>query len=548
MHLPLRRVSRYLGLGGPRIIEAPLAASRLSDLAEEIHARPPANTAIVLQAATDVMNSKFEYLNEQRTIPKPEWGTRYGSPLWSFQLQYFRFIEDLAWAYHWTGDTAFKKRLETLVESWVAAEKPVRSDAWAPYAVAQRLIHWSRAYLLVFKSISPGFAREWGNSIAQQTEYLHRHIEWELLGNHVIKNLTGIVHGSSLFNGKRFHRIRAQAFDHLWQQADEQVLNDGMHFERSPTYHADVLIDLLYAERLVTVLKHPISLALPQRINAMRDALAHFVRADGTLHLFNDAANDARLDARMLLPPAHSNENAVWALQDSGYFGCSTERCQFIIDCGEPGPAYQPGHGHCDLLSFELDVDGRPLIIDSGTSGYDADPLREYTRSTRAHNTVQVGEIEQQEFWGTFRIARRARVNTATIRQVDEAVVFEGSYSAYATRRIVHHRRVLVSDHTITVNDRIHGPAARVVRSFLHFHPRVRVTPKQDRIQLAFDASTATIKTTNIASIKVRTGETEPPQGWYAPEFGVRIPSATLEMIAADATQPFGYTIDLTIS
>src|SRR5690606_2555175 len=70
-------------------------------------------------------------------------------------------------------------------------------------------------------------------------------------------------------------------------------------------------------------------------------------------------------------------------------------------------------HAHCDLLSFELDLAGLPFAVDAGVSGYADAPLREFVRSTRAHNTVVIGGREQSEIWGVYRVARMAEVMRA---------------------------------------------------------------------------------------------------------------------------------------
>jgi hypothetical protein len=54
------------------------------------------------------------------------------------------------------------------------------------------------------------------------------------------------------------------------------------------------------------------------------------------------------------------------------------------------------GHSHNDQLSFELHVDGLPLIVDPGTATYTRDPeLRNALRSTRAHNVPEIDGQEQ---------------------------------------------------------------------------------------------------------------------------------------------------------
>ena len=55
-----------------------------------------------------------------------------------------------------------------------------------------------------------------------------------------------------------------------------------------------------------------------------------------------------------------------------------------------------PTHGHNDLLSLVLEVRERSLLIDPGTGAYALDrALRHRLRSTAAHSTLRVGDLEQ---------------------------------------------------------------------------------------------------------------------------------------------------------
>jgi hypothetical protein len=66
------------------------------------------------------------------------------------------------------------------------------------------------------------------------------------------------------------------------------------------------------------------------------------------------------------------------------------------VSAGPQGQRGVGGHSHNDKLSFELHVDGVPVIVDPGTGTYTRDlAVRNRYRSTAAHNTVQVNGAEQ---------------------------------------------------------------------------------------------------------------------------------------------------------
>jgi len=68
------------------------------------------------------------------------------------------------------------------------------------------------------------------------------------------------------------------------------------------------------------------------------------------------------------------------------------------------------GHGHNDKLSFELNLSGIDIYIDSGTYLYTSLPeLRNEFRSVKAHNIPIIDGEEQCFFTGTFSMENKIR-------------------------------------------------------------------------------------------------------------------------------------------
>ena len=91
------------------------------------------------------------------------------------------------------------------------------------------------------------------------------------------------------------------------------------------------------------------------------------------------------------------------------------------------------GHGHNDILSFELFLNKKPFIVDPGSYLYSGDfEAHDRFRSTRAHNGVEIDEKEISPFIGKFRIANRAKpfdVNVNTQRK--HTIVIQASHAGY---------------------------------------------------------------------------------------------------------------------
>ena len=97
-------------------------------------------------------------------------------------------------------------------------------------------------------------------------------------------------------------------------------------------------------------------------------------------------------------------------LNESGYRKISNDNYECVVDIGNIGSDYMPGHAHADTFNFELRIDGNPFIVDTGLSTYEASDRRNKERGTVSHNTVEVAEKDSSEIWNGFRVANRAKI------------------------------------------------------------------------------------------------------------------------------------------
>jgi len=256
---------------------------------------------------------------------------------------------------------------------------------------------------------------------------------------------------------------------------------------------------------------------------------------DGEIPLFNDAAFGIAAPPGALVAYAqrvlggdlHSESASrsphceLIHKPQSGYFGFRHRGDWLLIDCGPIGPDYQPGHAHCDTLSYELALDGKRLIIDSGVYDYEAGARRLASRSTVGHNTVMIDGCEQSEIWGTFRVARRARPVSALLREQPPGCVFEGTHDGY--RRLpgapVHRRRVRYDGAgAIEVTDDISGGGTHQVAS------RIRLAPGYTPVIKGSYAAVSGPDGRPVARIELSDGARPRLEGGcYFPQFGVQL-------------------------
>jgi len=568
---PLRAAQFHLYRSFPRLAARPNEADRAVAVSpravETIRAvfadsfahlnAPPAGRE---QWLADLRDHRFAFLNRGQTLNPLDWNRRHVSHLWNYQLHYFDYAVWCAceaFAKNGLGDARAQsawRACRELIESWMAGARVGRSDGWDAYPLSLRAVNWIYAYALAAGTENGEFLSRWRANIFQQIEFLHRHLEHHLLANHLLKNVKALVIGGLFFENEDW---MSEGEYLLWREFEEQVLADGGHYERSPMYHAQALADFLECYALLVAFgRTPRGENAEARLRAMADFLKAMSYADGSLALFNDSANTAAAIPPPLLETAR--RVASWAeghpsasFPQSGYYLWQSPdgREKIVVDAGAPSVEYNTAHAHCDLLSYELRLEGRPLVVDTGVHGYGGDRFREYCRSTRAHNTVMFDGREQSEVWSTFRMARRAQAVNAEAFGDERSWSFRGSFARY-DGGVVHERRIhRGADGDWTVADIARQGEVSKASSFIHLHPEVDAS-KVGRTGVLCRSGNRQILIEPFAdegvpmNTQIITGSEGPIQGWHFPDFGVAQPNATIQFdYRLGCGQVFGYRI-----
>ncbi len=446
-----------------------------------------------------------------------------------FNLHYFAWLEGLP---------ADERR--RLVLDWIERYPPsARRPGWMPYPLSLRLRHWAAL----------PFAEGWSGaqrtrllaSIEAQAECLADTLEYHLRGNHLLESAITLKLLAACFRGPGVARWERRADAVLDAELGEQFLLDGGHVERSPMYHARLAHGLL---DLMNVLPEADEkrLRIEERLPGILRFLAAMRHPDGEIALFNDAALDiapgpgAILDyaARLGFETAGFSSGCF---PETGYHVWRDGNDALFVDAAPIGPDYLPAHAHGDMFSYELSLDGRRVVVDGGTSSYEAGSERDWLRSTRAHNTVEIAGVDQAEFFGAFRVGRRGRPRDVVARVSPEGMQLSGWHDGYRrlAGRPVHHRELEFVAGALAVWDTVESSVPHAAVSRVRFPPGARL-----RLE---GAEAAAIEVEGLTLSLCSFGGTltaEP--GHYAPRFGERLQCPVLALSKGPGPE-FGYVL-----
>lgn len=494
--------------------------------------QPPARRAPSLTGP-----GEFRFLNEDGTMAAHGWDDPAKAKLWRYNQHYFDDLNAEGAAERSTWHRA-------LIADWIAASPPGRGTGWEPYPTSLRIVNWVK-WALAGNSLDAAAQ----HSLAIQTRWLTRRLEWHLLGNHLFANAKALVFAGLFFDGPEAEGWLAKGAEILAREIPEQILTDGGQFELSPMYHALAVEDMLDLVNIARAFgRDDLAEAWGARAPSMLRWMVAMTHPDGDLAFFNDTAIgiapsvDRLLDyAARLDFPAPPLLPELLHLPDSGYVRLTRGPAVLIADLARIGPDYLPGHAHADTLSFELSLRGRRVIVNSGTSVYGLGPERLRQRGTAANSTVVIDGQDSSEVWSGFRVGRRARPFDIDLRDEGGVLIATGAHDGYRhlSGSPVHRRTWELGDGGLIVRDWIEGRGEHLAEALFHLAPGLMPGPlDQAEVEVRTEVGEM------LAMVSVRNGVVElVPSSWH-PEFGRSVSSYAL-LITARSDLPI--TVETTV-
>ena len=466
--------------------------------------------------------NRFEFLNVMADVKIAEdWNSPNQDKLWLYNLHYFDDLNTIEASQRVSWHT-------NLIERWINENPPGYGNGWEAYPSSLRIVNWIKWSL-----IGNSFEQKWLDSLATQVRYLSKNIETHLLGNHLFVNAKALVFAGLFFKGKDADNWYQTGRNIIERELLEQVLADGGHFELSPMYHSILLEDLLDLVNIHRTYNKELISGVKEKILPMFDWLKSMCHPDGGVSFFNDTAFGVAPSLNELLDYAErlsikkisKNANKLVYLQNSGYVRVERENLVAMLDVANIGPDYIPGHGHADVLSFELSLFGKRAIVNSGTSIYGTSSVRHNQRSTLSHSTVVIDEQNSSEVWSGFRVARRAKVLNIKTKRSDNNTKVEACHDGYRRLkgRPIHQREWSFFDDRLTIKDSITGNGVHRVKSILPLHPEVSIINIQENsVKLEVNGKLVKIELEVSGKLHVVSSQ-------YQPEFGLSIDKKQLK-------------------
>jgi hypothetical protein len=209
-----------------------------------------------------------------------------------------------------------------------------------------------------------------------------------------------------------------------------------------------------------------------------------------------------------------------------------------VVDCGPHGFA-NCGHAHADALSFELSLNGNPVLVDPGTYTYTADPNdRDAYRSSLVHNAASVDGASSSEPDGPFHWRRIAATAVQSWRTDNDGrgAYFEGSHNGFEhLSPPVRYRRSLGfqpdAEQLVVIRDEFSSAGPHTATLTFQCAPGIDVT--QSGAELLLSKGNDAVCRVACSSQPDDRGTFELDDAWVSPVYGSRVAARRCRYVVA---------------
>jgi hypothetical protein len=456
--------------------------------------------------------------------------------------------------------------------------------------VAVRAVNWlwAAAFFADATEFTPTAKTRFLKAMLQHGRHILDNLEYaDNNGNHYLSNGVGLLFlGVLLSDLSDAVAWRKKGAEIVWGEIEHQVHPDGVDFEQGIGYQGLVAEFWYSCVALCRRNGVPVPLHVLRRLSKMFDFMLAYTRPDGTFPQIgdNDDGRLANLDdepvgshqrhlavggalferPELLAAAGEAVETAAWLCGPAilsaprrvaevsstpfprgGFYVMRAPDVVMVIDAGEVGMRGIGGHGHNDVLSFDLWAGGAPLLVDSGTYTYTADPAaRQLLRSTAAHNAVRIDGEEISRLGGDrwlWLIENDAHPRDVEWQSDAERDVFAGSHDGY--RRLsppVDHTRRISFDKAKRwwrIDDVVSDSGEHLAEVF--FHPGVGAVFEDGAVRLQAPRADLWLFPPPETTFRQE-------DGWISTGYGLR-QRATVLVYAVRALVPLHLRTDLVL-
>lgn len=490
-------------------------------------------------------------------------------PEWCFMLNRHRYWIPLVQAGLITKDHSYIKAFEDQISDWIDKNGEMeqkRETTCRLIEAGLRMANWLRVLYMVVDhpSFSDAAFEKMMISMHNHGAYLaSRFTNFNLTSNHGIIENHGLYLLSTVLDCfKESSKWRALSEERLLKCIKVQIYEDGLQWEQSTTYHIEVLMNLYRMVMADKTMGCTTNRTITETVSKMAHGLQGLIKPNGHQPLNGDS-DDMDIKGLVTLGAYLLNDellkyssNDILSYDDFWSFGLNGNRALKSIahkrpsylskafDCSHnyimrsswsedsrylrfSSGSMGGGHGHSDLLHFDVFGYGRDFLVDSGRYTYRSDSKwREYFKNAKAHNTLTIDGEDFSKYEDTWLYSKVARPRGQVWISESDFDYVEASHDGYLNKGIIHTRKILfIKPYLWIVMDQIDCQGSHTVERYFNFEEKGLCIENNKTICTSYDGPNLELILASDVSTEIKI-----VPSFYSPEYNMMNESERLVM------------------
>lgn len=444
-----------------------------------------------------------------------------GDDEWIFMLNRHEYLEDLVIAYYLTYDKKYIYKWIEVINDWINKNTPSSNEmAWRTIEVGIRCLSWTfdLIRILPLDILKEDEFEEILKSLSYQVRFIKDNIkDKDILSNWGVLQTTGVLTVLMAF----YERIEDKdlinwAEKTLVKQLEVQVLEDGVHWEQSPMYHVEVLLSTLKMLYIAEVFNFTVNKVIKDKAYDLSNVLIYSTAPDHHQIMQSDSdytdTRDIMCLSALVLNKGEFKDKSyeridystLWllggkyikiydelislntreldkAFLDSGNYYLRSDWSEQASFAYFHNGTLGSGHGHADLLHYNISPFGENFIIDPGRYTYvEDDKLRTYFKSPKAHNCIIINEEDFTQCKGSWGYHSVAKSMNNYHKFKNDICYIEGVYMVENPKEyyVVTRKFIYIKPSLWIVCDVVNKKGENYVKRYIHMDRDVKIESK----------------------------------------------------------------------
>ena len=422
---------------------------------------------------TVAVDGDFEFMGTIIRDAEMPWMATSVSDIWLTGVAEFDWFRDL----RAVGTDAARAQTRNLISRWIDSHgSRWQRFAWSPSRTGNRVANWLGQREFIVAGADAEFLHQMDGSTHEQARYLQQIAALLPKGfDRFLVYKALILYALSTKN----QRQQVRWCKMLDREISSQILGDGGHVSRNPTAQLALLRHLIDIKSALKDAKEEISPNLQNAIDKIAPMVRFFRHGDGGLALFNGSDENEGWLIDIVLTRSEAPGKPLDSAPHCGFERMAANRTLLIMDVGTPPPIDFDDQAHAGALSFEMSVGKDRIISNCGAHWGASDSWIDVQRTTAAHSTVTVEDVNSAVVIGGNGIGSRPKAVSSERKDADGNIWIDASIAGYRGQTATNHnRRIYLSANggDIRGEDTVTGGDSKKFVARFHLHPTIQAS------------------------------------------------------------------------